>query len=39
VRAAGGVISTDVTDIVQITQAAYDALSPPDADTLYVIVG
>lgn len=24
---------------VQITQAAYDALSPPDAGTLYVIVG
>lgn len=24
---------------VQITQAAYDALSPPDPDTLYLIVG
>ena len=24
---------------VQITQAAYDALSPPNANTLYVIVG
>ena len=23
----------------EITQAAYDALSPPDASTLYVIVG
>lgn len=31
----------DGTDAVwtQITQAAYDALSPPDAGTLYVIVG
>jgi hypothetical protein len=24
---------------VQLTQAAYDALSPPDANTLYVVVG
>lgn len=24
---------------VQITQAAYDVLSPPDADTMYVVVG
>ena len=38
VRAAGGVISADVTDIVQVTQAAYDALTP-DPNTLYVIVG
>ena len=30
--------STDVTDIVVLTQAAYDALTP-DADTLYVVVG
>ena len=31
----------DGTDAVwtEITQAAYDALSPPDASTLYVIVG
>ena len=25
--------------VVQITQAAYDALSPPDASTCYAIVG
>lgn len=25
--------------IVTLTQAAYDALTPPDANTLYVIVG
>jgi hypothetical protein len=31
--------STDITDIVKLTQAQYDALSPgPDADTLYLIV-
>lgn len=24
---------------VQITQAAYNALSPPDSNTLYIIVG
>jgi len=24
---------------VQLTQAAYNALSPPDANTLYIIVG
>ena len=30
--------STDVTDIVELTQSAYDALTP-DADTLYIIVG
>jgi hypothetical protein len=38
VRAAGGVISADITDIVELTQAAYDALGTPDADTLYIIV-
>lgn len=26
-----------ITGIVRLTQAAYDALSPPDADTLYVV--
>lgn len=31
------VSSTDVTTIVVITQAAYDALSPPDPETLYLI--
>jgi hypothetical protein len=30
--------STDFTDIVKLTQAEYDALTP-DASTLYVIVG
>ena len=25
--------------IVQMTQAAYDALDPPDDNTLYIIVG
>lgn len=33
----GPVTSSDVTTIVEISQAAYDALSPPDADTLYVV--
>lgn len=33
------VTSTDVTDIVVLTQAEYDALDPPDESTLYVIVG
>ncbi len=28
-----------VSNIVKITQAAYDALSPPVETTLYVIVG
>ena len=31
--------STGITDIVAITQAAYDLLSPPDPQTLYVING
>lgn len=25
--------------VVRLTQAAYDALSPPDPDTLYVVTG
>ena len=36
---AGKVQSADVTDIAVVTQAAYDALSPADPDTLYVVVG
>ena len=36
---AATVFSPNVTSIVELTQAAYDALSPPDASTLYVIVG
>lgn len=39
VAAAGAVMSADVATIVVLTQTEYDALSPPDADTLYVIVG
>lgn len=31
--------TADVTDIVKITQDAYDALGSPSATTLYVIVG
>ena len=30
---------TTVTNIVGLTQAAYEALSPKDATTLYVITG
>jgi hypothetical protein len=37
--AASTVVSGDVSQIVEITQAAYDALGTPDADTLYLIVG
>lgn len=29
--------STDVTSIVEISQAAYDLLDPPDGGTLYLI--
>lgn len=28
-----------ITTIEKVTQAEYDALTPPDANTLYVIVG
>jgi hypothetical protein len=35
----GLVFSADIKTIVKLTQAAYDALDPPDASTLYVIVG
>lgn len=31
--------STTLTNQEQITQAAYDALTPPDANTVYLIVG
>jgi hypothetical protein len=37
VGSGGGVQSSDVTDIVVLSQAAYDALSPPDPTTLYII--
>jgi hypothetical protein len=36
---AGYVASSDVSDIVKLTQAEYDALSPPVATTLYIVVG
>lgn len=32
-------MGTGVTDVEAITQAAYDALSPPDATTIYLING
>ena len=32
------VTSDDVTSIVKLTQAAYDALDPADPDTLYIVV-
>lgn len=31
------IIKSDIKQIVSITQAAYDILSPPDAETLYLI--
>lgn len=34
---AGHVASSDVSNVVVLTKAAYDALSPPDANTLYFI--
>ncbi len=38
-RVVGHVISADITRLVVLTQAAYDALDPPDATTAYFIVG
>lgn len=35
----GDVSSTDIFTIDVVTQVEYNALSPPDADTLYIIVG
>jgi hypothetical protein len=35
----GNVNSADITDIVKLTQAAYNALSPPNPNVLYYIVG
>lgn len=34
-----GVQADDITEMIVLTQAAYDALSPPNATTLYVVVG
>lgn len=39
VAESGSVTSGDVDAIDVLTQAAYDALDPPVATTLYVIVG
>ena len=36
---AGYVASADVSNIVKLTQAAYDALDPPVETTLYIVVG
>lgn len=36
---AGAVFSSNVNTIVKLTQAAYDAPSPPSAATLYLIDG
>lgn len=33
------VSSADVTDIMKLSQASYDALATPSATTLYVIIG
>jgi hypothetical protein len=36
---ASTVFSSSISTIVKLTQAEYDAISSPDATTLYVIVG
>jgi hypothetical protein len=33
------IVGTGITAVVALTQAAYDALDAPDAETLYVIKG
>lgn len=33
------VSSADITDLAVVTQAAHDALDPPDEDTVYFVVG
>lgn len=37
-EAADKIASDDITDIVKLTQASYDALAAPSATTLYVIL-
>lgn len=37
--AENAVQSEEITSIVRLTQAQYDAIGTPSADTLYVIVG
>jgi hypothetical protein len=39
IAAGANIIGTGITAVVAITQAAYDALDAPDAETLYVIKG
>jgi hypothetical protein len=39
IAAGANLIGTGITAVVAITQAAYDALDAPDAETLYVIKG
>jgi hypothetical protein len=36
---ANVVVSDDIVSIVKLTQAEYNALTPPDDDVLYVVVG
>lgn len=36
---AATIASSDIDTAVVLTQAAYDALSPPNARTLYVVIG
>lgn len=38
-EASDKVSSADVTDIMRLSQASYDALATPAATTLYLIVG
>jgi hypothetical protein len=39
IAAGANIVGTGITAVVAITQAAYDALDAPDAQTLYVISG
>ena len=39
IRSGSSIVKLTPNPWLQITQSAYDALSPPDSDTLYVIVG
>ena len=33
------ITTSGITDIIQLTQAEYDALGTPDPDILYIIIG
>lgn len=39
IRSGSSIVKLTPNPWVSITQSAYDALSPPDSNTLYVIVG